>query len=135
MPATVAEVASGLRTRLATIAGLRVFDHVPDVFAVPCAFVLPTAIDYAGDFAGGNVVQEFTVTVVVSRAAERTAQDALYRFLAFDGALSVRLAIEGDRSLGGVCQTLLVERADNIRMLSQGDQSYLAVDFSVRIHS
>lgn len=135
MSASVAEAAAGIRTALDTIDGLRVFDYVPDLFATPCAFVLPASISYWDGFSGGNIVQDHTVTVVVGRASERTAQDALYAYMSYDGASSVRAALEADRTLGGVCQTLLVERSDNIRMLLQGEQSYLAVDFAVRLHS
>jgi len=72
---------------------------------------------------------------VVGRTSDRAAQKSLYTFMSYSGASSIRAAIEADRSLGGVCQTLLVERADNIRMLSQGDATYLAVDFTVRVHA
>lgn len=135
MAATLQQIADGLETRLATITGLRVYDHVPDVFAPPCSFILPGSIDYWGDFSGGNPEVEVVVTVVVGRTSDRAAQKSLYTYMSYSGSSSIRAAIEADRSLGGVCQTLLVERADNIRMLSQGDATYLAVDFTVRVHA
>lgn len=135
MPATISEAAAALRTALASVPGLRVFDHVPDLFSTPCGFVLPATVEYWGAFSGGDVVQQYTVTVVVGRSAERAAQEALYGYMSYDGTSSVRQALEADRTLGGVCQTLIVERADNIRMLLQGEQSYLAVDYAVRLHS
>ena len=49
-------------------------------------------------------------------------------------ARSVRAAIEGDLSLGGRVQTCIVDAAQNMRMISQGDGDYLAVDFRCRIH-
>lgn len=135
MPATVQQQADGLETRLATITGLRVFDHVPDNFAPPCAFVLPDSINYWEGFAGGDAQHRWTVTVIVGRTADRAAQRSLFEYISYSGTKSVRAAIEADRTLGGVCQTLLVERADNIRMLTQGDANYLAADFAVRIHA
>ena len=126
---------TGLATRLATITGLRVFDHVPDVFAPPCAFVLPDTIDYWEGFSGGDAQHRWTVTIIVGRSADRAAQRSLFEYISYSGTKSVRAAIEADRTLGGVCQTLLVERADNIRMLTQGDANYLAADFAVRIHA
>lgn len=135
MSASIADLASGLETRLATITGLRVFDHVPDVFAVPCSFVLPESVSYWNDFSGGLVEVPFTVTVVVGRSSERASQKSLYAFMSYSGDKSVRAAIEADRSLDGVCQTLLVDSASNIRMVSQGDADYLAVDFSVTVHA
>lgn len=135
MPATVQQQADGLETRLTTITGLRVFDHVPDNFAPPCAFVLPDTINYWEGFSGGDAQHRWTVTVIVGRTADRAAQRSLFEYISYSGTKSVRAAIEADRTLGGVCQTLLVERADNIRMLTQGDANYLAADFAVRIHA
>lgn len=135
MAASLAEIADGLETRLATITGLRVFDHVPDVFAPPCAFVFPDSVEYWNAFSGGDPEHTYTVTVVTGRNSDRANQRSLYAYMAYDGASSVRAAIEADRTLGGVVQTLLVERADNVRMISQGEANYLAADFRCRIHA
>jgi hypothetical protein len=135
MAATLAQIADGLETRLATITGLRVFDHVPDVFAPPCAFVFPDSIEYWNGFAGGNAEHTYIVTVVVGRNSDRANQRSLYQYLGYSGDLSIRQAIEADRTLGGAVQTLLIERADNVRMISQADANYLAADFRCRIHA
>jgi hypothetical protein len=134
MPATLTQMADGLESRLGTIPGLRVFDHVPDAFAVPCAFVMPETVNYWGAFAGGDAETIWTVTVVVGRTANRAAQKNLYEFVSYSGVNSIRAAIEGDRTLGGKVQTCLVESASNMRILSQADADYLAVDFRCRIH-
>jgi len=134
MAATIAEAADGLETQLATVTGLRVFDHVPDVFSPPSAFVLPDSIDYWEAFRGGDVQMRFTVTVVVGRTAERASQKSLYGYMSYSGTTSIRAAIEADRTLGGAVQTSIVESADNIRVVSQGDADYLAVDFTVMVH-
>jgi len=54
--------------------------------------------------------------------------------MSYSGDKSIRAAIEADRSLGGVVQTSIVESAENIRVVSQGDADYLAVDFTVVVH-
>lgn len=135
MPATLGEIAEGLAEAVATVKGVRTYDHVPDVFAVPCAYVMPEAVEYWGAFSGGDAQHVYVVTLVVGRTAERHAQKALYEFMSFDGVRSIRAAIEADRTLGGRVQTLLVERADNIRVIAEGEQSYLACDFACRIHA
>lgn len=135
MAATLQQQADGLEARLKTISGLRVFDHVPDSWATPCAFVIPDTVDYWNAFSGGNAVHNWTATVVVGRQSDRSSQRQLFEYMSFSGDRSVRAAIEGDRTLGGVVQTLIVERADNVRMVSQGDQYYLAVDFVVTVHA
>jgi hypothetical protein len=134
MTATMQQMASGLEERLASIKGLRVSDHVPDVFAPPCAFVMPENIDYWQAFQGGDATTRFTITAVVGRVSDRAAQRNLYEMMAYSGTRSVRAAVEADRSLGGRVQTCIVESASNIRAANQGEAEYLAVDFSVRIH-
>lgn len=134
MTATLQQMATGLEERLATIDGLRVFDHVPDVFAVPCAFVMPETVDYWQGFSGGNAETNWTVTLAVGRTSDRAAQRNLYETMSYSGVRSVRAAVEADRSLGGRVQTCIVESAQNIRIASQGEADYLMVDFSVRIH-
>ena len=134
MAATLAQMADGLEARLGTIDGLRVFDHVPDSFAVPCAFVMPESVNYHGAFSGGDAETDWTITVIVGRTANRAAQKTLYEFCSYSGARSVRAAIEGDLSLGGRVQSCVVDTAQNMRMISQGEGDYLAVDFRCRIH-
>lgn len=135
MPATLQQQADGLEAQLATISGLRVFDHVPDSWATPCAFVVPDTVEYWNAFAGGDATHNWTATVVVGRQSDRSSQRQLLEYMNYAGDKSIRAAIEADRTLGGVVQTLLVGRADNVRMVSQGDQAYLAVDFAIEIHA
>lgn len=135
MAATLQQQADGLQTALATIDGLRVFDHVPDSWATPCSFVIPDTVEFWNAFSGGDATHNWTATVVVGRQSDRSSQRQLFEYMSYSGAKSVRAAIEADRTLGGVVQSLIVDRADNVRMVSQGDQAYLAVDFAVRIHA
>jgi hypothetical protein len=135
MPATVVQVLDGLATRLRTIDGLRVYDRPADITAAPAAFMLLEAVDYQNAFALGDPRMEITVSVVVARTSDRAAYERMSEYLAPTGSRSVRAAIEADRSLGGVCQTLIVLRADNVRMVSQGDADYLAVDFGLTVHA
>lgn len=135
MSATVVQVIDGLVTQLRTIDGLRCYDRPADIVAAPAAYVLLEDVDYQNAFALGDPQMTFTITVVVARTSDRASYERLSEFIAPTGARSIRAAIEADRSLGGVCQTLLVQRADNIRMVSQGDADYLAVDVSLLVHA
>jgi hypothetical protein len=135
MTATVNEIADGLRTNLATISGLRVFDHVPDVFATPCGFCMFSDVEFNNAFRSGNPRYTFTVTIVVGRTADRAAQEALNGYLDMSGAKSVYAALESDPRLGGKAQDLVVIRADNMRILQSADVSHLAVDFEVLVHA
>lgn len=135
MAATVSAAGQGLKQRLATIAGLRTFDYLPDSIPVPMATVGIDEITFHRAFGGGDPVYTFTVSVIVARTSERTAQLALDGYVSWDGQTSVRAAIEGDSTLGGLVQTLIVESATNIRVVQVNDASYLAVDFVVIVHA
>lgn len=135
MAATVVQVLDGLVTRLRTIDGLRAYDRPADIVAPPTAYVLLENVDYQNAFALGDPQMTFTITAVVARTSDRAAYERLSEYLAPTGARSIRAAVESDRTLGGVCQTLIVQRADNVRMVSQGDADYLAVDISLLVHA
>lgn len=132
---TVTQIKDGLQTRLATISGLRAYAQQPDNVNAPFAWPMLESITYNGAMGGGLVIHTFQVSVVVGRAAERSAQTALDGYLSYQGATSVRAAIEGDRTLGGVVQNLIVESASNISTLDANDTTYLMVDFRVVVYS
>lgn len=135
MPATVSQVATGLKNRLATISGLRVFDYVPDQINPPLAIATLDTITYHNAMALGDPEMEFLITVVLGRINERTATANLDGYTSPTGASSIRAAIEGDTTLGGVANTCIVTGASNVRPVSQADAVYLAVDFSVRVYA
>lgn len=134
MPATITQVKTGLAARLATITGLRTYAYQPDQLNAPMAYSNLNTITYHRTF-GGMTEQEYTVTVIVARATERTAEAFVDGFTAYDGTTSVRAAIEADRTLGGVVDDLIVESATGIQSVSANDTEYLSVDFVVRVYS
>ena len=134
MTATITQVKTGLAARLATITGLRTYAYQPDQLNAPMAYSNLNTITYHRTF-GGMTEQEYTVTVIVARATERTAEASVDGFTAYDGTTSVRAAIEADRTLGGVVDDLIVESATGIQSVSANDTEYLSVDFVVRVYS
>ena len=134
MAATVVQVLDAITAQLRA-AGIRAYDRPADIQAAPAVFVLVESVDFQNAFALGDPRLTFTLTCVVARTSDRAAYDRLSEFVAPTGDKSIRQIIESDRTLGGVCQTLIVQRADNIRMLSQGDADYLAVDVSLLVHA
>lgn len=134
MAATVVEVLEALAAQLRA-AGIRTYERPADITSAPCAFLLVEAVDYQNAFALGDPRITMVVTAVVARTDDRNAYRRLSDAIAPTGAQSLRQIIESDRTLGGVCQTLIVQRADNIRMISQSDAEYLAVDVSLLVHA
>lgn len=134
MPATVSQVANGLKARLATISGLRTFAFQPEQENPPFGYPQINSINYHRAFSGGDVVMDFTVFVVVGRYLDRTAHAELDDFLSFSGAKSVRAAIEADSTLGGVCSTLIVRSGADITSLDAGGAQFLVIQMQVEVH-
>jgi hypothetical protein len=134
MPATVSQVATGLQTRLATISGLRTFNYQPEQENPPFAYPQINSINYHRAYQGGDVVMDWTVYVIVGRWLDRTAHEALDDYLSYSGSKSVRAAIEGDPTLGGVCSTLIVRSGADITSLDAGGAQFLVIQMQVEVH-
>jgi hypothetical protein len=135
MPATVSQVATGLAARLGTITGLRTYTYQPEQLNPPFAYPDLTRVQYHRAFAGGDVVMDWTIHVIVGRYLDRTAHASLDGYLSYDGASSIRAAIEADRTLGGVCQTLILAEGANISALTQGDADFLQITLDCQVHA
>ncbi len=136
MPATPSQVKDGLKVQIETIPGLRAFDYQPDQVNPP--FALPTLNEiryHQTGMGSGGVVMDFTITIVVGRASERTAQDELDQYTAFSGTKSIRAALEADRTLGGVADDLIVNSSGNFTNLDANDTVYLTMDFNVTVYA
>lgn len=134
MAATVSQVATGLAARLATITGLRTSVYQPEQLNPPFAFPTLNRIEYHRAMGGGDVVMDWTVNVIVGRYVDRNAFASLDGYLSYSGATSIRAAIEGDKTLGGVCQTLVLPSGANITSLNSADAEFLQIQFSVTVH-
>ena len=136
MPATISQVKDGLKARIETISGLRAFDHQPDQVNPPFAWPTLDEIRYhQTGMSSGGVVMDFTITLVIQRVSERIAQDALDQYMSWSGTKSLRAAIEADRTLGGVCEDLIVGSAGNFTNIDANDTLYLTVDFKVTVYA
>ena len=134
MAATISQINAGIAARLQTISGLRVFDYQPDNAYPPFAFPSLTSIEYHKAMAGGAQFYTFLTTVVTGRVDEKSGQDELDAYASYDGASSVRAAIEGDRTLGGVVDTLILSSSANIASMSQGDNNFITLDFTLTVY-
>jgi hypothetical protein len=134
MPATVSQVADGLKTRLATITGLRTFSYQPEQENPPFGYPQLNSVDYHRAYSGGDVVMNWTVFVIVGRYLDRTAHAQLDDYLSYSGAKSIRAAIEADPTLGGVCSTLIVRSGADISSLDANGASFLIIQIQVEVH-
>lgn len=134
MAATISQVSEGIATRLATITGLRTFSYQPDNAYPPFAFPSLNSIEYHKAFSGGMQTYSFTVTVVTGRVDEKSGQDELDAFASYDGAKSVRAALEADKTLGGVVDTLILSSSANVSAMSVGDSNFITLDFTLTVY-
>ena len=134
MPATVTQVATGLATNLATITGLRTSAYQPEQLNPPIAYPVLTTVNYHRAFQGGDVIMDWIIHVIVGRYTDRTAHAAMDGYLSYSGSSSIRAALESDLTLGGVCQTLVVSSAADIRSLNSADAEFLEIQFTVQVH-
>jgi len=131
MGATVVNLRTGLATRLATITGLRTHATIPDQVNPPCAIVGAPEVDYDRTMGRGLDAYRTTIRLLVSRATDRGAQNALDAYLAPSGAGSIKTAVEGDQTLGGNFDVTRVTRAFGYGVYDVGGVLYLGCDFAV----
>ena len=125
-------VRDALKNNLQTITNMRVYDTIPDIVTPPCAVVGQLDFTFDIDNMRGLDQASVDVYVIVQRISERTGQDKLDNFLAGSGNGSIKTAIESDRSLGGLVDTLRVITAESGTYTS-GDQSFLSYRYNVTI--
>jgi hypothetical protein len=136
MAASVSAVATALMASLSGISGLRTKNYQPeDLSVAPIAYPTIQTVTYHRAFGGGDVVMDWNVEVVTGRWTDRTAHALLDSYLSYDGASSIRAALEADVSLGGVVQTMIVQSSTSISSVSQGEQEFLGITFQVTVHA
>jgi len=133
--ASISTLRTGLATRLATISGLRTSSFMPDNPNPPIAVVMPSSVSYDDTFNRGMQTYVFNVLVIVGRVSERTAQSNLDGFVSSTDASSIKLAIEGDKTLGGSAFDTRVTEMRNYGQLSIQDILYLTGEFTVLVYA
>jgi len=114
--ATLAELRAGIETRLATIPNVvtsaYMLDNPPDL---TLQVMGPDQVDYDQAAARGHDNWVFVVQGFSGSPASQAAQMNLDEWLAPTGTNSVKAAIEGDRSLGGIVDDCWVRSASGYR--------------------
>lgn len=133
--ASITDIRQGIATNLATITGLRTGATIPDNVNPPFAIVAPSSVQYHQTFHNGVSTYNFTVTLVVGRASERAAQNALDAYCSPSGSSSIRGAVELDKTLGGKVFDCYVSGMRNYGSISLGDNTYLAAEFDLVVQA
>ena len=133
--ASISAIRSGLATNLGTITGLRTGATIPDNVNPPYAIVSPSSVDYHKAFNNALSTYNFTVTLVVGRVSERTSQNSLDAYCSPTGSSSIRVAIESDKTLGGVAFDTIVTGMRNYGSVTIGENTYLAAEFDIAVQA
>jgi hypothetical protein len=102
MAATMAAIRAGLAARAATISGLRTSAYMLPKPEPQALCVLPARGEYDRTLASTDTDYYFDLWLYISPADLARAQATIDEYLAADGAKSIRAAINGDQSLGGI---------------------------------
>ena len=129
---SIADIRDGIVSNLSTISGLRTSADIPDNPSPPIAFVGLESVQYDQSFQRGLTEYNFTVTVLVGRVSERSAQRKLDEYIS-NGARSIKLAIEADKTLDGSAYDVRVSELRNVGTVSLEQVIYLAADFAVTV--
>lgn len=108
MAATLSEIRTALAVTLRTVPGLHGYAHAPDDPATPCAFPIPTGIEYE-TMGRGFDRHMFDVVILASSSNDVAGQEALDAFIGAGGR-SIRNAIWADKTLGAVVSDCVVNR-------------------------
>lgn len=101
----IADIRAGLRDRLATIAGLHVYTEWPDTVTPPAVLIKAVGAQHEQTFGLGDAITEMQIELQMALATKgglANAQKAIELYLSNTGASTIREAITGDRTLGGV---------------------------------
>lgn len=100
----------------------------------PCAIVVPDDNLYNLGYDDGSGEQNWVVRILTGKVSEKSAVAAIYQFLDRTGTNSVRAVLEADLTLGGLCDTLVVEGHDRPSVFGYAGAELLGVDFNVVIN-
>jgi hypothetical protein len=99
--ASVSAIRDGIKTRLATIAGLHAYDTVEGQTESPAAVIYLDSISFDSTMARGSDDMVFVISLAVG-GVDRVAQDTLDGYLDGSGATSIKAVMDADTRLGNI---------------------------------
>ena len=124
--ATITAIREGLSDRVDTISGLHAYAYESDHPIAPAVMVATYTADY--DLAlGGGTTYDFTLYVVLAGNVDRSYQEP-------SGSASIRLAVDGDPTLGGIVDFAAVRQVDSsLVQMDFAGVPYAAATVSVEV--
>ena len=129
---SLTDIRDGLKTRLETISGLRVYSSQMDsIQNFPCAVLILDRLDYVITVEGFSFEGTWRVLVLVDAAIRQDAYELMDDYLDPSGARSVEAAVYGDSTLGGYADGVVVRRASGIGPLPDLGATIIGATFTV----
>lgn len=132
-----AAIRDDIKARLETITGMsagRVHDTVPSNPTPPCLIIAPADPFIVYRSSTNSTDLAFDLTLLVSKAWDRTAQDQLDSFLTDSGPKSIFAAIEGGGGdLDGAVDYATVTDARNYGLITYAGVQYLGCEFAITV--
>lgn len=98
--AALKTIRDNLKTAVANVTGLEVYDTVPGQITPPCVVIHPVTAEFLQKMGGTSQGQwQFAVIVIVGRNDEAGAQDALDDYISTSGASSIVAQLQSDTTL------------------------------------
>lgn len=115
-----------------SIAGLRVYDTVPDGLIPPALVIGQLSIEWDLVFKRGADSATIDLILIAGRMSDRAAQDYLDSFITATGANSIKTLIETDQTLGGSVTSVQCVSATPVSLTVAGVEM-LAYRFAVEL--
>jgi len=133
MATNLPEIMDAVGVRLNSVDGLRGSGYAPDEPNPPAAFPLIPPFNYRESMRRGTYTINLQVAVLVGAQLDRAGQKRLAGYASQTGATSIRAALEGDKTLGGLVSDLVVDSFDPNGLQDVGLVQYYGGLFNVRV--
>lgn len=127
-------IQQGLAAAADVITGLQCLPALHGVINPPTFAVVEFELDYHKTFGASRGLTEVSFTCGVYAPDSDEGRKLLMPMLAETGASSVPAALETDKTLGGACKTLIVQRARGAyRLYTVGETDYIGSMIDVKV--
>lgn len=131
---TLAQIREGLNTRLATIGDVQTSAYRLSNPTLPSLQVAwPDEVQYHESMRNGTDGWVLIVMAFAGLMSEKGSQILLDQFIAATGAKSVKAAIEGDTTLGGIVDDTTVVSCTGYREYTIGTKAALGCEWRVEV--
>jgi len=131
--ADIFAIQKGLAEAVKAIGGVQSLPTLPGAINPPTFAVIDVDFAYHQTF-GSLTELVFTCGIFMSNSDPDSGKADLVDYLNPDSTKSLLVAIESDKTLGGVCKTLIVEQAVGaFRYYTIGTNDYIGANLVVRV--